>query len=64
MDAKASAPLCPWSRPVVRSASACAEHRRSPVIDGDLLALAMSQRGLRRPDVLRRSEDRAPPSSH
>jgi hypothetical protein len=37
----------------------------SPVTGGQLLALAMSlrARGLRGPDVLRRSRDRAPPSS-
>jgi len=39
--------------------------KRSPVTGGQLLALAMSlrARGLRGLDVLRRSRDRAPPSS-
>ncbi len=39
--------------------------RRSPVTGGGLLALALSlrARGLRGLDVLRRSQDRAPPAS-
>lgn len=41
------------------------KRKRSPVTGGQLLALAMSlrARGLRGLDVLRRSRDRAPPSS-
>ena len=41
------------------------EWKASPVTGGQLLALAMSlrARGLRGLDVLRRSRDRAPPSS-
>ena len=40
-------------------------HRPSPVTGGGLLALATSlrARGLRGLDVLRRSQDRAPPAS-
>jgi hypothetical protein len=45
--------------------SGLAEWKPSPVTGGQLLALAMSlrARGLRGLDVLRRSRDRAPPSS-
>jgi hypothetical protein len=42
-------------------------HRRpSPVTGGERLALALSlrARGLRGLDVLRRSQDRAPPTGH
>jgi len=40
-------------------------HRSSPVTGGGLLALALGlrARGLRGLDVLRRSQDRAPPAS-
>jgi len=46
-------------RPVVR----CSPVLGSPVSGGELLALALSlrARGLRGLDVLRRSQDRAPP---
>ncbi len=42
-----------------------AAHRPSPVTGGGLLALALGlrARGLRGLDVLRRSQDRAPPAS-
>jgi hypothetical protein len=42
-----------------------AAHRSSPVTGGGLLALALGlrARGLRGLDVLRRSQDRAPPAS-
>jgi hypothetical protein len=53
----------PTSGPAVPAGFAA--HRPSPVTGGGLLALALGlrARGLRGLDVLRRSQDRAPPAS-
>ena len=53
----------PTSGPAVLAGFAA--HRSSPVTGGGLLALALGlrARGLRGLDVLRRSQDRAPPAS-
>ena len=51
--------------PATAFTSGFPKRKRPPVTGGQLLALAMSlrARGLRGLDVLRRSRDRAPPSS-
>jgi hypothetical protein len=59
--------LTPYGRPGPATAVTSESHGRNPsaVTGRQLLALAMSlrARGLRGLDVLRRSRDRAPPSS-
>jgi hypothetical protein len=51
--------------PATAFTSGSPEGKRSPMTGGQLLALAMNlrARGLRGLDVLRRSQDRAPPFS-
>ena len=61
MHGWASPPVGSSVGPAAGSALPGAEHRRAPVADGQQPAISLRARGMRGLDVLRRSEDRAPP---
>ena len=65
MSAHPLVPAATGALPAQRRGPACRDRSPSPVPGGELLALASSlrARGLRGLDVLRRSQDRAPPPS-
>jgi hypothetical protein len=63
MHGCASPPVGSSVGPAADSALPGAEHHPVPVADGQQPAVSLSARGMRRLDVLRRSEDRAPPYS-